>query len=186
MSDHFGFSSDTSSYRCWMSSQFPQRLLVSYVTTVAFPCVVIVFNSCMLGLVVFKLLQLRRGGAGSGDWKQVTREKATRLWKECVTVVGLSCMLGLPWGLASTTYMSVPGIYIFTILNSLQGQIVPDPRTEYIQFLCLLEDITVFSLPSGVFMFLWSVALTCKSRHDNNSSSRDPSSQKMIMTSFNS
>ncbi|KAK9543139.1 hypothetical protein VZT92_000940 [Zoarces viviparus] len=142
---------------CWMSSH---RLSVSFVTTVAFPCLVILCNSCMLGLVVFKLWGLRagRGGAESGgDSEKMTREKWMKLWKDCATVLGLSCVLGLPWGLASTTYISLSGIYVFTILNSLQG----------------------------VFMFLWSLALSCKSRSDNNSSVRDPSTQKMMTTSFN-
>ncbi|XP_054473920.1 adhesion G protein-coupled receptor G3-like [Anoplopoma fimbria] len=142
---------------CWMSSS---RLLVSYVTTVAFPCLVILCNSCMLGLVVFKLWGLRAGTGGAesgGGSKKMNREKWIKLWKDCATVLGLSFVLGLPWGLASTTYISLPGIYAFTILNSLQG----------------------------VFMFLWSLALSCKSRSDNNSSIRDPSTQKMMTTSFN-
>ncbi|XP_035537888.1 adhesion G-protein coupled receptor G1-like isoform X2 [Morone saxatilis] len=146
---------------CWMSSQFPQRLLVSYITTVALPCLVILYNSCMLGLVVFKLWELRRDRGGtesSSSWKKVNKEKGSRLWKDCATVLGLSCVLGLPWWLASTTYISLHGIYVFTIINSLQG----------------------------VFLFLWSLALTCKSRPDSNSSVRDTSSsQKMMTTSFN-
>lgn len=108
-----------------MSSKFPQRLLVSYLTTVAFPCVVILYNTCMLGLVVFKLWRLRADDSG---WNKMNREKGSRLWKDCATVLGLSFVLGLPWGLASTTYISLPGLYIFTILNSLQGQYVQDPH----------------------------------------------------------
>ncbi|KAL3066029.1 hypothetical protein OYC64_016049 [Pagothenia borchgrevinki] len=147
---------NTTSQICWMSSQFPQMPLVSYVTTMAFPCLVILCNFCMLGLVVFKLWRLRAGGGSSG-WKKMNREKGIRLWKDSATVLGLSCVLGLPWGLAGTTYISLSGIYLFTILNSLQG----------------------------LFMFLWSVALTRKPRTDDNSSSRDPSSQKVMTTSFN-
>ncbi|XP_045888794.1 adhesion G-protein coupled receptor G1-like isoform X1 [Micropterus dolomieu] len=142
---------------CWMSSTFPHRLVVSYITTVAFPCLVILCNSCMLGLVLFKLWRLREGSEGTKSLKKMNGEKGTRLWKDCATLLGLSCMLGLPWGLASATYMSLPGIYVFTILNSLQG----------------------------VCVFFWSVALTCKSRSDSNSSVGDPSSQKMMTTSFN-
>uniref|UniRef100_A0A3B4GKS3 Adhesion G protein-coupled receptor G3 n=1 Tax=Pundamilia nyererei TaxID=303518 RepID=A0A3B4GKS3_9CICH len=95
-----------------------------YITTVAFPFLVVVFNACMLGLVVFKMLELRRGDrsfGSSSDWKKINKERKKRLWKDCVTVLGLSCVLGLPWGLASTTYVSLAGIYIFTVLNSLQG-----------------------------------------------------------------
>ncbi|XP_042343380.1 adhesion G-protein coupled receptor G1-like [Plectropomus leopardus] len=145
---------------CWISSQSQQRLLISYITTVAFPCLVILCNSCMLGLVVFKLWQVRAGSGGTGSsnsWKKMNKEKGIKLWKDCATVLGLSCMLGLPWVLLSTTYISILGIYIFTILNSLQG----------------------------LFMFLWSVALIYKSRSDNNSLTRDPSSQKVMTTSFN-
>ncbi|XP_034535401.1 adhesion G protein-coupled receptor G3-like isoform X2 [Notolabrus celidotus] len=142
---------------CWISSDFNQHLVVIYITTVALPCLVILCNSCMMGLVVFKLWGVRRSGEGGGGWQKMNKEKGSRLWKDCATVLGLSWVLGLPWGLGSTTYVSLAGIYVFTILNSLQG----------------------------VFMFLWSVALSCKTRSENNSSSRDPSSQKMMTTSFN-
>lgn len=116
-------------FRCWMSSQ---RILVSYITTVAFPCLVILCNSCMLGLVVFKLRGLRGGewGDESTSGRRMNKAKRTRLWKDCATVLGLSCVLGLPWGLASTTYISLPGIYVFTILNSLQGQYVHNPHIK--------------------------------------------------------
>ncbi|XP_031702760.1 adhesion G protein-coupled receptor G3-like isoform X3 [Anarrhichthys ocellatus] len=132
---------------CWMSSH---RLSVSFVTTVAFPCLVILCNSCMLGLVVFKLWGLRagRGGAESGgDSEKMTREKWMKLWKDCATVLGLSCVLGLPWGLASTTYISLSGIYVFTILNSLQGEYVHDPPNKYpSSFFYLLEGFTAFPI----------------------------------------
>ncbi|XP_029980194.1 adhesion G protein-coupled receptor G3 [Sphaeramia orbicularis] len=147
---------------CWVSSQFPQKLLVIFITAVAFPCLVILYNSCMLGVVLFKMWGLRKGdGAFGGDssWKKIDKQRRSRLWKDATTVLGLSCVLGLPWGLAATTYFSsniLPGVYIFTVLNSLQG----------------------------VFMFLWCLALSCKSQSNNNSSVRDPSSQRMMDTSF--
>ncbi|XP_076003100.1 adhesion G-protein coupled receptor G1 [Genypterus blacodes] len=141
---------------CWISSDFPQSSVVSYVTVVAFLGLVVLGNSCMLGLVVMKMWRLRQGSSG---WKRLYKENAGRVWKDCATVLGLSSVLGLPWALAGSTYysFSLPGIYLFTTLNALQG----------------------------VFMFLWSLALTCKSQPDNNSSAKDPSSQKMIETSFN-
>lgn len=110
-----------------MSSQFPQRLVVSFITTVAFPCMVILYNACMLGLVAFKLWGLR---GGNGGWNKTNREKGNRLLKDCATVLGLSFVLGLPWGLASTTFISISGLYIFTILNSLQGQYMHYPHIQ--------------------------------------------------------
>ena len=130
-----------------MSSQFPQRLLVSFITTVAVPCVLMILcNSCMLGLVVFKLWGLRAGSGGteSSGWK-IKREKGIKLLKDCATVLGLSCVLGLPWGLASITYISLPGIYIFTILNSLQGQYVHDPHIKYSAFMIYQKYSQPFS-----------------------------------------
>lgn len=112
-----------------MSSQFPQTPLVSHITTLAFPSLVILCNSLMLGLVVYKIWKLRSGCGGmnsTGCWKKMNKDKVSRLWKDCTTVLGLSCVLGLTWGLASVTYVSIPGIYVFTILNSLQGQYVYD------------------------------------------------------------
>ncbi|XP_041649187.1 adhesion G-protein coupled receptor G1-like isoform X2 [Cheilinus undulatus] len=141
---------------CWMSSDFKHQLVVSYITTMALPCLVVLCNSCMLGVVIFKLWGMRRSSEGGG-WHKMNGEKSSRLWKDCTTVLGLSWLLGLSWGLAGISFFML-GIYMFTILNSLQG----------------------------VFVFLWSVALSCKSRSDDSSSSKDPStSQKMITTSFN-
>lgn len=150
-----------------MSSQFPQRLLVSYITTVALPCLVILYNSCMLGLVVFKLWELRRDRGGTesnSSWKKVNKEKGSRLWKDCATVLGLSCVLGLPWWLASTTYISLPGIYVFTIINSLQGQYVHDPLSYTLCSCDLLGEFTTFLLSSQVYScscgpWLWPASL---------------------------
>uniref|UniRef100_A0A3Q1EVU1 Adhesion G protein-coupled receptor G3-like n=1 Tax=Acanthochromis polyacanthus TaxID=80966 RepID=A0A3Q1EVU1_9TELE len=125
-------------HMCWMSSEFKQQaVLVSFITTVAFPCLVILCNSCMMGLVVFKLWGLREGIGGyksSSDWKKTSKEKRSKLWKDGATLLGLSCVMGLTWGLASTTYItyiSLPGLYVFTILNSLQGQCVNAPHKRY-------------------------------------------------------
>ncbi|KAM3626295.1 uncharacterized protein V6R79_026402 [Siganus canaliculatus] len=144
---------------CWFSSEHPQWELVSFITTVGFPGLVMLWNSCMLFLVVFKLWGLRSAHGGfdrNSAWKTVNRQRG-QLWKDAATVLGLSCVLGLTWILATTTYISVTGIYVFTILNSVQG----------------------------VFIFIWSLALTCKARSDHNSSTRDGSSQKVMTTSFN-
>ncbi|KAF7650813.1 hypothetical protein LDENG_00120290, partial [Lucifuga dentata] len=108
---------------CWISSHFPQSSLVIYITVVSFLGLVVLYNSCMLGLVVVKLWRLREGSSG---WKNLSKERGDRLWKDCATLLGLSCVLGLPWALAYSTYFSfsLPGLYLFTIFNSLQGQYV--------------------------------------------------------------
>ncbi|XP_024150669.1 adhesion G protein-coupled receptor G3 isoform X2 [Oryzias melastigma] len=142
---------------CWMSSEFKHRQVIGYLT-VAFLCLVVLYNTCMLTLVVFKLYLIRSGNMGlknSNQWRNVKKEKGLDLWKKCAAVLILSCVLGLPWGLASTTYISLSGVYVFTILNSLQG----------------------------LFMFLWSVSLVCKSRSHRSTAAKDLSTQKMITAS---
>lgn len=104
---------------------------VIYILMLIFMGLVLLFNSAMLGLVVVKLRSLRSTSAGfsrgmSGShhkWKLMDREKRSRLCKDLVTVLGLSCVLGLAWSFSYTTYssLSVAGLYLFTILNSLQG-----------------------------------------------------------------
>lgn len=106
-------------FRCWLSSDFPQLRLVYYITTVTIPSSVVLCNCCLLVLVVFKLRRLRREGGSS--WRSMCKDRGSQLVKDCTTVLGLSCVLGLTWGFTSTTYVSIPGIYIFTVLNSLQG-----------------------------------------------------------------
>lgn len=155
-------------HRCWLNSSFPQMLVVSFITNVAFPCLVILYNSCMLGLVMFKLWGIRGGSGGtesSSGRKEMNKEKRSRLWKDCATLLGLSCVLGLPWGLASTTYISLPGIYVFTILNSLQGQYTWCSYTACIVLSWfLLEEFTTFLFSSQVYLcsfgpWLWLASL---------------------------
>uniref|UniRef100_A0A3B3CNW1 Adhesion G protein-coupled receptor G3 n=1 Tax=Oryzias melastigma TaxID=30732 RepID=A0A3B3CNW1_ORYME len=117
--------SNSTAPMCWMSSEFKHRLVVGYVT-VGFLCLVVLYNACMLALVVFKLYGIRSGRRGQGGWNKMKLENGSQLWKDCATVLGLSFVLGLPWGLTSTTYVSLTGIYAFTILNSLQGQYILD------------------------------------------------------------
>ncbi|ETE60880.1 G-protein coupled receptor 56 [Ophiophagus hannah] len=49
-------------------------------------------------------------------------------WGSVVMLLGLSCILGIPWGLvffavASGTFKLV-AVYLFTIINSLQGFLI--------------------------------------------------------------
>lgn len=177
--------------RCLIRKEFTAA---AYITMMALPWLMLLFNSCMLGLVVFRLWALRK--RCEAGWEKVNAENRSRLWKDCATVLGLSWVLGLPWALLNIT-SSLVGMFVFTILNSLQGQCL---CVRVCRCMCVRErdnNKTVhfaptifwmshlFFLLSGVFMFLWSVALSCKSRSEENSPSRDPSSQKIMTTSFN-
>ncbi|KAL1007066.1 hypothetical protein UPYG_G00081420 [Umbra pygmaea] len=141
-----GFSTDI----CWISS----FMVVSYVTVIGYLGLVFLFNTVMLVVVMVKLCRQREKGA-------IYQERRGRMWKDWATVLGLSCVLGIPWGLAFCTFgpLSLPGLYLFSIFNSFQG----------------------------VFMFLWFLALSHNRRpHQHSQSGKGSSSQKMMETSLNS
>uniref|UniRef100_A0A670YJP1 Adhesion G-protein coupled receptor G1 n=1 Tax=Pseudonaja textilis TaxID=8673 RepID=A0A670YJP1_PSETE len=99
----------TNSTICWITKKEINNFLnLGYLSLVLF------FNSIMLATMVYEILKLRH------------REHH---WEYVVMLLGLSCVLGIPWGLvffafASGTFKLV-AVYLFTIINSLQGDPLP-------------------------------------------------------------
>ncbi|XP_007431423.1 adhesion G-protein coupled receptor G1 isoform X1 [Python bivittatus] len=93
---------------CWITKKEINNFLnLGYLSLVLF------FNSIMLATMVYEILKLRH------------REHH---WEYAVMLLGLSCVLGIPWGLvffafASGTFKLV-AVYLFTIINSLQGFLI--------------------------------------------------------------
>ncbi|XP_036443293.1 adhesion G-protein coupled receptor G5-like [Colossoma macropomum] len=117
---------------CWVPTA-----AVRYITVNGYLGLVLLFNIAILAVTVVKMRQLRLRTVQ-------TTSRVRRFWKDWATVLGLSCVLGLPWGLAFTTkgLINLPGVYVFTILNAFQGAL----------------------------MFLWFLSITCKSNHEEQSS----------------
>ncbi|XP_068267681.1 adhesion G-protein coupled receptor G1-like [Nyctibius grandis] len=91
---------------CWLTS------LPAHYATLCYAGLILLFNALVLGRVVLILRRIRRRkGQARRDW---------------VTVLGLTCLLGTTWGLAFCSFgvFLVPQLYLFTILNSLQGLFV--------------------------------------------------------------
>ncbi|TRY95086.1 hypothetical protein DNTS_004180 [Danionella cerebrum] len=93
---------------CWMTSQ-----TLRFTTINAYLGLVLLFNTVMLVVMVVKMRKLRL---------QV-KDQQKKAWQDWVTLLGFCCILGVPWGLAFFTHgpLSLPALYIFNILNSLQG-----------------------------------------------------------------
>ncbi|NWH77599.1 AGRG3 protein, partial [Piaya cayana] len=106
---------------CWIT---PKYLLVHYITNCSYFGLIFLFNMAVFGVVAQKSYYLQGTGVVQGDRKA---------WKVALMAVGLFSLLGATWALAFFIYgtSSAPVIYLFTILNSLQG----------------------------VFIFIWLVAL---------------------------
>ncbi|KAM3919858.1 adhesion G-protein coupled receptor G1-like isoform 1-T3 [Leptodactylus fuscus] len=104
---------------------------------------ILLFNVCMMVAMTRRVLRL------------IPHTRAEKI-RHCVTLLGLSCMLGLPWGLAFFTNgaLYLPVQYLFTILNALQG----------------------------LFIFLWYCALSQPSAknqsHSSDCTSATPASPK--------
>ncbi|NXT23420.1 AGRG5 protein, partial [Syrrhaptes paradoxus] len=107
--DTYGYHtiSNSEGYRnmtmCWLTNR------PAHYATLGYTGLILLFNTLVLGRVVMVLRRMRRQ---KGQAK-----------KDCVTVLGLTCLLGTTWGLAFFNFgiFLIPQLYLFTILNSLQG-----------------------------------------------------------------
>ncbi|NXX82558.1 AGRG5 protein, partial [Urocolius indicus] len=94
---------DSPSGRCWLTSS------PAHSATLCYAGLILLFNTLVLGRVLVILRRIRQHkGQARKDW---------------VTVLGLTCLLGTTWGLAFFSFgiFLIPQLYLFTILNSLQG-----------------------------------------------------------------
>ncbi|XP_070616796.1 adhesion G-protein coupled receptor G1-like [Erythrolamprus reginae] len=129
----------TNSTICWITKkEINDFLNLGYLSLVLF------FNSIMLATMVYEILRLRH------------REHQ---WEYVVMLLGLSCVLGLPWGLAFFAFASgtfkLVAVYLFTIINSLQGFLI----------------------------FLWYLAKVLQSRRSNSMQCTTSNSLKLQSTS---
>lgn len=94
--------------RCWITSP-----LIHNVVNLGFFSLVFLFNSVMLGAMVREILRQNKKG---------------HKLKHVLALFGLSILLGIPWALIFFSFTSgvfcLVSLYIFTIINSLQGESV--------------------------------------------------------------
>ncbi|NXB82696.1 AGRG3 protein, partial [Donacobius atricapilla] len=104
----------TIAHLCWITSK---HLLVHYITNCGYFGLIFLFNMAVFGVVTQKSCSLQGTAAVQGYRKP---------WKVALVAAGLFCLLGATWALAFLTYgiSSTPVLYLFTILNSLQGTFI--------------------------------------------------------------
>uniref|UniRef100_A0A8C8H3B5 Uncharacterized protein n=3 Tax=Oncorhynchus tshawytscha TaxID=74940 RepID=A0A8C8H3B5_ONCTS len=97
---------------CWITD-----IPFFYSMNLAYFTIIFVLNSGILLTVTTRICQLQRYGSKGKPGK------ASLAWKDIGTVLGLTCLLGITWGLAflSYGYVNLPILYLFSIFNSLQG-----------------------------------------------------------------
>ncbi|KAM6118018.1 adhesion G-protein coupled receptor G1 [Pterocles gutturalis] len=93
---------------CWITSP-----LIHNVVNLGFFSLVFLFNSVMLGAMVREILRQNKKG---------------HKLKHILALFGLSILLGIPWALVFFSFTSgifrLISLYIFTIINSLQGFLI--------------------------------------------------------------
>ncbi|NXO55760.1 AGRG1 protein, partial [Aramus guarauna] len=93
---------------CWITSP-----LIHNVVNLGFFSLVFLFNSVMLGAMVREILRQNKKG---------------HKLKHVLALFGLSILLGIPWALVFFSFASgvfrLVSLYIFTIINSLQGFLI--------------------------------------------------------------
>nr|KAF6408858.1 adhesion G protein-coupled receptor G3 [Rousettus aegyptiacus] len=100
----------TSLELCWFKEETAISAL--YVTVHGYFLVTFLFNIVVLGLVAWKIFTLPSATAG---------KKQRQNCKGALTLLGLSSLVGVTWGLAILTPLGLSTVYIFTLFNSLQG-----------------------------------------------------------------
>ncbi|XP_078017969.1 adhesion G-protein coupled receptor G5-like isoform X1 [Epinephelus lanceolatus] len=89
---------------------------VKTVTTVGVFGLVFLFDVIMLGVTFRHVVSLHR-------IKEFGKSDPGRAKRDICTLLGVTTLLGITWGLVffSFGYLTTPGLYLFCILNSLQG-----------------------------------------------------------------
>ncbi|XP_072728476.1 adhesion G-protein coupled receptor G1 isoform X1 [Ciconia boyciana] len=119
----------TNATLCWITST-----LIHNIVNLGLFSLVFLFNSVMLGAMVREILRQNKKG---------------HKLKHVLALFGLSILLGIPWALVFFSFSSgvfrLISLYIFTIINSLQGFLI--------------------------FLWYWTMVLQARKAHDSQSSS---------------
>lgn len=107
----------STSFRCWF-----QKEPALYATVHGYFLVTFLCGAVVLTLVAWKIFTLPTVTAGKGPGQT---------WKSVLTVLGLSSLVGITWGLSVLTPLGLSTTYIFTVLNSLQGEVPGGHRPSH-------------------------------------------------------
>lgn len=95
---------------CWFHEK--NGISALYATVHGYFLVAFLFSAVVLGLVAWKIFTLSSTTAG---------KEQRQSWKGVLTLLGLSSLVGMTWGLAILTPLGLSTIYIFALFNSFQG-----------------------------------------------------------------
>ncbi|KAL3992622.1 centriole, cilia and spindle-associated protein [Sarotherodon galilaeus] len=108
----YGFiSSSPETSVCYITNQ-----VVKMVTTEGLFSLVFLFNMLMFTVTIKRVFCV-------GQRKELREINHTKVIKNICRLLGVGALLGLTWGLAFFSFgqLTTPGLYLFCVLNSLQG-----------------------------------------------------------------
>lgn len=111
------------SYSCWITEDY-----ITYGVNISYFTLLFLFNTGVLITVSKKIFLLHK--------KVDKRHSKMPACKDIGTVLGLMCLLGIAWGLVFFTsgYTNLPILYLFCILNSLQGRFLVKKQNNRKQY----------------------------------------------------
>ncbi|KTG42485.1 hypothetical protein cypCar_00040841, partial [Cyprinus carpio] len=97
---------------CWITNSN-----IHYTVNIGYYALVFIFTTGIFIVIVTKIVQARKIKAVDG--------KSKTFRKQMMMVLSLFLLFGLTWSVAFFSYgpMIIPSYYIFTVLNSLQGEL---------------------------------------------------------------
>ncbi|KAB1274214.1 Adhesion G protein-coupled receptor G3 [Camelus dromedarius] len=150
---------------CWFHEDTAISAL--YVTVHGYFFIIFLFSAVILALVAWKIFTLSSATAG---------KERGQTWKGVLTLLGLSSLTGVTWGLAILTPLGLPTTYVFALFTSLQGE-APGPGSGAISPLgsCQPRPHPSLTEPlsslTGIFIFCWFIVLYFPSRSTTTSTS---------------
>uniref|UniRef100_A0A671LU90 G-protein coupled receptors family 2 profile 2 domain-containing protein n=1 Tax=Sinocyclocheilus anshuiensis TaxID=1608454 RepID=A0A671LU90_9TELE len=96
---------------CWITNPF-----IHYAVNIGYYALVFIFTTGIFITILTRIVQARR--------LRATDSKRKTFRKQLMMVLSLFLLFGLTWSVAFFSYgpMLIPSYYIFTVLNSLQGE----------------------------------------------------------------
>ncbi|XP_041833190.1 adhesion G-protein coupled receptor G6 [Melanotaenia boesemani] len=110
---------------CWITDD-----IFFYSVNLVYFTLIFVFNSGILMAVASNICKMKQVLKNDLNFKSKTKgkswggsERFSASCKSGLTLLGLTCLMGTTWGLAflGSGYVNYPILYLFCILNSLQG-----------------------------------------------------------------
>lgn len=134
-------------HSCWITDDS-----YFYSVNLVYFTLIFIFNSGILVAVTSRICRMKQMFRGKMKPSAVAQGKTSkdsaRFTESCksgLTVLGLTCLVGSTWGLAflGSGHTNYPILYLFCILNSLQGLLLSSRLCLYLWQGCFILSCSI-------------------------------------------